>query len=191
MVKMETKLIIYPNSFLKTVAKPVVNFDSDLSNFCFELLLKMNETNGIGLASVQVGNDQRIIAIDGSKIPDLPNKPFILVNPEIACDHDLDERFKRENKTYKDQFLSEEGCLSLPGASTKVYRFKEILVKYFNTAGTMKVMLAKGPLAVVLQHEIDHLDGKLICDYLPILEKKMFLKKVEKYVKEQKEKSLV
>lgn len=163
------KILTYPDPFLKTVAKPVIEFDSKLR----EVVESMNETmygnNGIGLAAVQVGLDKRLFVMDVTYNRDLPESarnPLVLVNPEIL--------------EKSDEQINEEGCLSVPEFRAEVKRFGQIKVRYQDLEGKEQVIEANGLKSVCIQHEMDHLDGKLFIEYLPILQRNMIKKKLKK-----------
>jgi peptide deformylase len=125
---------------------------------------------GIGLAAVQVGILKRLIVIDISKDKEKKN-PIFLINPEII--------FKSKKTS-----IYEEGCLSLPGYFAEIERPEECHIKYIDYDGKKKEMKANGLLATCIQHEIDHLNGKLFIDYLSKLKKDMIIKKLVKHKKE-------
>jgi len=134
------------------------------------MLETMYAAPGIGLAAVQIGVLKRLIVIDISKEKEKKN-PLFLINPEII--------FKSKNTS-----VYEEGCLSLPGYFAEIERPAECKIKYIGYDGKKKEMTASGLLATCIQHEVDHLNGKLFIDYLSKLKKDMIIKKLVKHKKE-------
>ena len=159
-------ILTEPNSILRQVSKPV----EEVGNFERELMKDMLETmyaaNGIGLAAIQIGVPKRIIVLDISKEENEKN-PMYFVNPIIKNqDSNL--------STY------EEGCLSVPNIFVEVDRPSACEVEYLDYNGEKKILKVEGLLATCIQHECDHLDGKLMLDYLSRLKKTMVLKKLSK-----------
>ena len=130
----------------------------------------MYESKGIGLAATQVDFHERILVIDISEERD---DPQVFINPEVEILN------KEEKSGY------EEGCLSVPGFYEEIIRPEKIKVTYLDRDGKKQTLMPEGLLAVVIQHEIDHLDGKLFIDYLSKLKKDMIIKKLVKQKKEQ------
>ena len=159
-------ILEYPDPRLRTKAEPVTEFDDALKSFGEDLLETMYAAPGIGLAATQVNVHQRVVAVDVSETKDAP---YVLVNPELEL-----LGAKQE---------SEEGCLSVPGFYETVTRAERISVKALNTDGSPQSFEAEGLLAVCIQHECDHLDGKLFVDYLSGLKRTRIRKKL---VKQQK-----
>ena len=138
-------LCFFPDPLLRDKSEPVDSFDTVLQDFSNDMLAFMKKNNGIGLAATQVGVLKRII------VADLGNSPFCLINPEI-------QKASGENKMT-------EGCLSVPDATVEISRRTKIDVRGKDIKGKDIFIETKGLLARVLQHEIDHLNGVLICDY--------------------------
>jgi len=157
------EILHYPDPRLRTKAKPVQHFDAELQHFADNLLETMYDAPGIGLAATQVNVHQRVIAVDVSEGKD---SPLILVNPELTL--------------HGEQLETEEGCLSVPGFYEPVTRAEQIDVKALNPMGESIEMSASGLLAVCIQHECDHLEGKLFVDYLSNLKRNRIRKKLEK-----------
>ncbi len=157
------EILHYPDSRLRNQANPVEEFDQKLKDLVASMLETMYHSAGIGLAATQVGVSLRVIVIDVSETRD---QPLCLINPEI-----LEHEGERE---------SEEGCLSVPEIYEKVTRAERIKVRAKDLNGDAMEMDAEGMLAVCLQHEIDHLDGKLFIDYLSGLKRQRIRKKLEK-----------
>ncbi|MBQ7660418.1 MAG: peptide deformylase [Alphaproteobacteria bacterium] len=174
------KLFEYPDKILTQKAEPVVKVDADLEAFLNDMLQTMYADRGVGLAAPQVGVLKRVIVIDPFQEEDengvlKKGKPMFLVNPEIIS-HSEETIF----------FC--EGCLSVPGQRAEVERFEKVTVRYLDEKGVQKQIEAEGYVSVVLQHEIDHLDGILYIDHLSRLKRNMLLKKLEKMRASQKAK---
>ena len=141
----------YPQMVLRKKCKPVEEITEKEIKLFHDMLFTMYHFKGIGLAAPQIGISQMLI------IADIGNKPIILANPEII--------------ETKGKGVMEEGCLSIPDIVVNVKRPYKVIVKGLNEKGKIVEIKAKGLLARVIQHEIDHLSGKLIIDYLGLLEK--------------------
>jgi len=157
-------ILKFPDARLRTVAKPVGHVDSAIKKLIDDMLQTMYEAVGIGLAATQVNVHKRIVVIDLQQ--DTKN-PIILINPTIQV---LDSSI----------CPTEEGCLSVPGFTEIVTRPKHILVNALNKEGEAFEFEPNGLLAVCVQHEIDHLNGKLFVDYLSPLKHERLKKKLEK-----------
>ncbi|MEJ2528734.1 MAG: peptide deformylase [Gammaproteobacteria bacterium] len=157
------EILHFPDPRLRNHAKPVEEFDHRLREFADSMLETMYHSSGIGLAATQVGVPWRLVVIDVSEERD---QPLCLVNPEII------EREGEEE--------SEEGCLSVPSVYEKVTRAERVRVKAQDKSGEQIELEADGLLAVCIQHEVDHLDGKLFIDYLSGLKRQRIRKKLEK-----------
>jgi peptide deformylase len=156
-------ILEYPDPRLRTVAKPVTRFDAALGQLVEDMFETMYAAPGIGLAATQVDVHQRLLVADVSEGKD---QPKILVNPSI---------------TRKDGIqVYEEGCLSVPGYCAKVERANQITVRAQDLTGNSFDMDADGLLAVCIQHEMDHLDGKLFVDYLSPLKQQIVRRKLAK-----------
>jgi peptide deformylase len=166
-----TKLAIleYPDPKLRTRAEPVAVVDDAVRQLADDLLETMYAANGVGLAATQVDIHRRVIALDVSESRD---QPLILINPELLS---------AEGKG-----PAEEGCLSLPGIYDKLSRATRIRVRALDVQGKPFEMDAEGLLAVCIQHEMDHLEGKLFVDYLSELKRQLIRRRLEK---ERKQKS--
>lgn len=173
------KLYEYPHPVLRQKCEKVPEVDGKIQKFLDDMLETMYADKGCGLAAPQVGVSKRIIVLDdnsGSDDEGLKN-PMYLVNPEII--------WKSEEKV-----LFCEGCLSLPEQKADVERFESIKVRYLDYNGKECEILADGLLAIILQHEIDHLDGILYIDHLSRLKRTRLLKKLEKYCEEREKKNV-
>lgn len=159
-------ILEYPDPRLRTIAEEVTMFDEDLKKFVALMFETMYQAKGIGLAASQVDHHYRVIVID---ISDEKNDPICLINPKII---------KSEGKT-----SYEEGCLSVPNFFEKVERAEKITLNYQSMDGSEHEMEAGGLLAICIQHEMDHLIGKLFVDYLSTLKRNKFKKLLEKRLK--------
>jgi peptide deformylase len=166
----QRKIVIEPDPILRKKSENLEKVDNELRLLLDDMLETMYAAPGIGLAAVQVGILKRLIVIDISKDKEKKN-PIFLINPEII--------FKSKKTS-----IYEEGCLSLPGYFAEIERPEECHIKYIDYDGKKKEMKANGLLATCVQHEIDHLNGKLFIDYLSKLKKDMIIKKLVKHKKE-------
>lgn len=165
--KMKLKFVTRDDEILRQKSAPVEKIDQDLINTMNDMLEFMYESRGIGLAGVQIGVLKRIITID---LKEDGKKPIFLINPEIIW--------------HSDNLVdSEEGCLSVPGQRGKIKRFDKVKVRYLDLEGKENLVEADGLFAICLQHEIDHLDGKLYIDYLSKLKRDLILSKVKTILK--------
>jgi peptide deformylase len=154
---------------LHKLAEPVTQFDGALAQLVEDMYETMYFENGVGLAAPQVGISKRIATID---ITDDRNKAFVIINPEII--------------QQSGEELMEAGCLSIPGTYDKVPRATYVKVRAQDVTGKFFEIEGDGLLGHCLQHEIDHLNGKLYIDYLSQLKKRTLLKKMEKFLKKEK-----
>jgi len=161
-------ILHFPDSRLRTVAKPVVDFDENLRQLVSDMFETMYEAPGIGLAATQVDHHIRLLVMD---VSDGRNKPRCLINPRIIA-ADGDEEM-------------DEGCLSVPGYYEKVRRAEHIRVSAQDENGDNYEFEAEGLEAVCIQHEMDHLDGKLFVDYLSALKRNRIRSKLIKAQKQQ------
>ena len=162
------KILTFPDPALRNVAKEVTEFDSELKILADDLLETMYENNGIGLAAIQIGILKRIIVAD---VSEEKNQPYIFVNPKIKV---LDEK---EKGGY------DEGCLSIPGFYEEVVRPLKVEINFQNLKGENKSLFPEGLLGVVVQHEADHLDGKLMVDYISSVKRQRIRSKLLKMKK--------
>ena len=156
-------ILIYPDSRLHNKAKPVAQVDSRIQKLIDDMSETMYTAPGIGLAAPQVNVPERIIVVD---ISDKKDSLLAMVNPEIISSEGEDEH--------------EEGCLSVPGVYAPVKRYKKIRVQALDKDGNSFELDAEGLLGVCIQHEIDHLDGKVFVDYLSHLKQDRIKKKMQK-----------
>lgn len=153
----------FPDERLRTVAKPVAKIDSDIKKLVKDMFDTMRDENGIGLAATQVNVHVRVVVMD---VSEEHNQPRVFINPEIT---------HMDGKT-----ISEEGCLSVPNNYAKVERAEHIVVKAQDIDGETFTLEADGLLAICIQHELDHLKGKLFVDYLSPLKRQRIRSKLEK-----------
>ena len=161
------KILIFPDPRLRTKAKPVLNIDGSIKELSDDMLETMYEGEGLGLAATQINVHKRIIVVDITKEK---NEPQVLINPEIK------KIIDPEKRTYS------EGCLSVPGFYEELKRPSSVEVSYQDLEGKMNTEVISGLLSVVIQHEIDHLDGKIMVDSLSNLKREMIRKKLLKNV---------
>jgi peptide deformylase len=157
-------ILEFPDPRLRKKAVPITTFNATLLENIDDMLETMYEAPGIGLAATQVNIHQRLLVID---ISEEKNEPMVFINPEITI---LDPEL----------LIGEEGCLSVPGYYEEVERPGEIHVKALDGEGNEFELEADGLLAKCIQHEVDHLDGKLFVDYLSILKRQRIKSKLEK-----------
>lgn len=161
------KILRFPDARLRTKAKPVEEVTDETRQFLDDLLETMYDAPGIGLASTQVNVHKQIVVVDVSEDKD---EPYCFINPVIT--HAEGEE------------VCEEGCLSVPEYYAEVTRAEEITVVALDRDGKEFTLEADGMLAVCIQHELDHLKGKLFVDYLSPLKQKRLRKKFEKLAKQ-------
>jgi peptide deformylase len=162
-------ILEFPDPRLRTRATPVETVDDTIKRLAADMLETMYAAPGIGLAASQVNVHKRVIVID---ITETCDQPLVFINPEIVA-RDGDEE-------------TEEGCLSVPGIFEKVRRAEKIKVRALDRNGIAFEMDADGLLAVCIQHEMDHLEGKLFVDYLSELKRTRIRGKLEKDRKQRK-----
>ncbi len=163
-------ILHYPDPRLRLRAKPVAAVTAGIRRLVTDMLETMYAAPGIGLAATQVGVDQRVIVVDVSEHGDAPQ---VFINPEILS---------RDGKE-----KMQEGCLSVPGVFEEVERAERVRVRAQDRDGRSLEFDADGLLAVCIQHEIDHLDGKLFVDYLSELKRQRIRRKLEKEQRDERE----
>jgi peptide deformylase len=163
-------ILRYPDPRLHTVAKPVAAVDQRIRQLIDDMLLTMYEANGIGLAATQVNVHERLVVIDVSEERD---QPLVLINPEITWASP--ERQK-----------ADEGCLSVPDIYDGVERSVAVKARALDADGVSRDIEAEGLLAVCIQHELDHLLGKVFVEYLSPLKRNRIKTKLEKAAKDAK-----
>ncbi len=161
-------ILRYPDPRLHTVAKPVQAIDDRLRQLIDQMLATMYDAQGIGLAATQIDVHERVIVIDVSEERD---QPLVLINPELVW-------------TSEATHLNEEGCLSVPGIYDGVERSLAVRVKALDREGREQTIEADGLLAVCIQHEMDHLMGKVFVEYLSPLKRNRIKTKLAKAQRE-------
>lgn len=161
-------ILEFPDKRLRTVAEEVIQVDDSIKTLVDDMLETMYAAKGVGLAATQVNVHKRIIVMDVSEDK---NEPICLINPQIVEKDGVEE--------------SEEGCLSVPGFFEKVSRAEHIKVRALNRDGETFELEAKDLLAVCIQHEMDHLEGKLFVDYLSAFKRSRIKNKLEKIHRQQ------
>lgn len=160
-------ILTHPNERLHIVAQPVAQVDERIRTLAADMLETMYEARGIGLAATQVDVHERVVVID---LSEERNQPMVLINPVI---------------THKDgETTYEEGCLSIPGVYDTVTRAEKVTVEYWDLDGKTQTLQADGLLAICIQHELDHLMGKLFVEYLSPLKQNRIKTKM---IKRQRE----
>jgi peptide deformylase len=191
-------IIQIPDPVLRQVSKPVERIDADLLRLLDDMAETMYEAPGIGLAGIQVGVPLRVIALDvewrsrrrkadeeyggvdaeepGEELPDIPKRPVFLINPRIL-------------KLAEEASIYEEGCLSIPEYYAEVERPAGCTVAYTDRDGKEIIVEATGLLSTCLQHEIDHLDGRLFIDHISRLKREMVVKRFTKAARQDQRKN--
>ena len=167
-------ILTVPDPVLKQVSKPIENVTDETRALMDDMLETMYAAPGIGLAATQVDIHRRFLVAD---ITAEKNKPYVLINPKIIKKNGLE--------------VTEEGCLSVPGYFDSVERADSICVSYLDRQGNQQEEEMGGLLAVCVQHEIDHLDGKLFVDYLSEAKRQKVRKKLHKSRKLQSDSSIM
>lgn len=162
-------ILLYPDPRLHKVAKPVQAVDARIHQLIDDMLETMYDANGIGLAASQVDVHERLVVIDISQERD---QPLVLINPEIVW-------------ASEEMHLNEEGCLSVPGIYDGVERSSAIKATALDRSGQRRAIEAEGLLAVCIQHEMDHLLGKVFVQYLSPLKRNRIKTKMLKALREE------
>ncbi len=162
-------IITLPDPLLRKSSTPVERVDDDLRRLMDDMLETMYAAPGVGLAAVQVGVPRRLIVLDVTGDEE-EKQPIFLVNPVIV-EHGSEMR------------LHEEGCLSIPDVRIEIERPAQVTVRYIDRDGKARELVARDLLATAVQHEIDHLDGKLIIDFLSRLKRDIVVRKFKKQAK--------
>jgi peptide deformylase len=162
-------IVQYPDDFLSKPTTPVENIDGKLQQFIDDMAETMYIANGIGLASIQVGNSKSFIVYDIQR-QDGGRDLQVLVNPRII---EAEGQIVSEN----------EGCLSVPDYRSDVKRAERVFVEGYDREGNPKRIEAEGLLSILLQHEIDHLEGRLFIDRISLLKRELFKKRIQKKLK--------
>lgn len=159
-------IITIPDPVLRKISEPVERVDAETLRLMDDMLETMYAAPGVGLAAIQVGVPRRVVVIDTSK-DDEPKAPLCLINPQLVA-------LGSTTRPY------EEGCLSIPEVTVEIERPATVTVSYIDREGKQQELAADGLLATALQHEIDHLDGHLIIDFLSRLKRDMVIRKFKK-----------
>ena len=162
-------ILCYPDPKLQKVARPIAAVDARIQTLVADMLLTMYEAKGIGLAATQVDVHERLIVID---ISEERNQPLVLINPELTW---------KSEATH----LNEEGCLSVPGIYDGVLRHDAVHVSALDGQGQRQRIEAEGLLAVCIQHEMDHLLGRVFVEYLSPLKRNRIKTKMHKLQREE------
>jgi peptide deformylase len=166
-------IITLPDPLLRSRSAPVERVDADLLRLADDMLETMYDAPGIGLAAIQVGVPRRLIVLDVTdREKEEEPRPLVLINPEIV--------------TLGDQHAPyEEGCLSIPDVRVEIERPTALTVRFLDRAGKPQELAAEGLLATAIQHEVDHLDGRLIIDFLSRLKRDIIVRKLKKQAREK------
>lgn len=162
-------ILTYPNKFLSQPTKPVESFDDELQTIIDDMAETMYEAPGVGLAAIQVGLDKRLLVYD--QLPGEAKRQFgVIINPRII---EADGEIVSEN----------EGCLSVPDFRSDVKRAARLVVEGLDREGKPLKMEAEGYMAIVLQHEIDHLNGTLFIDRISALKRELYKRRIKKKIR--------
>lgn len=159
-------IVQLPDAVLRQFSTPVQQVDAAILKLADNMLETMYAAPGVGLAAIQVGVPKRLIVLDTAGDNE-PKKPLVVINPEIV-------RLGPELRTY------EEGCLSIPDVRVEIERPSTVIIRYVDREGRQQQLDADGLLATAIQHEVDHLDGKLIVDFLTRLKRDIVIRKLKK-----------
>lgn len=165
------EIVIHPDPRLKKVCEPVDKVDERIQRLADDMLETMYAAPGIGLAAPQIGITRRLIVMDCAGKDEAP-RPYVLVNPEIVW-------------ASVETNVHEEGCLSIPGEYGDVERPAEVKVRFLDRNGEPREEHFKGLEATCVQHEIDHIDGKLFIDYLSPVRRRLITEKMKKLKRER------
>lgn len=170
------KIYTFPEPVLRQKASPVETFDAELEKLCQDMLETMYDAPGVGLAANQVGVTKRVLVIDtdynieGEEEGEI--RRYVNQNPRVVINPEVIEKGGK--------ILFKEGCLSVPGFTEEVQRFERVTIKHQDAKGAFHEIKAEGLLAVAIQHEMDHLDGKLFIDRLSMVKRGMIKGKIKK-----------
>ncbi|MDX2309610.1 MAG: peptide deformylase [Hyphomicrobium sp.] len=162
-------IITLPDPVLRQSSQPVERIDAELLKLADDMLETMYDAPGVGLAAVQVNVPRRLIVLDCAPEGE-PKAPMVLINPEIV-------RLGSETRVY------EEGCLSIPDVRIDIERPSTLTLRYVDRDGKKREIEAEGLLATAIQHEVDHLEAKLIIDFMSKLKRDMVVKRFRKLAK--------
>ena len=162
-------IITIPDPVLRKKALRVERVDDDLRRLADDMLATMYDAPGVGLAAPQVRISRRLFVLDASEEEDV-KRPLVLINPEIVT-------LGAEKRVY------EEGCLSIPDVKVEIERPSALTVRFLDRDGKSQELAASGLLATAIQHEVDHLDGRLIIDFLSRLKRDIIVRRFRKQAK--------
>jgi peptide deformylase len=162
-------IIILPDPILRQVSTPVEHVDDALRRTLDDMLETMHDAPGIGLAAIQVGIPKRFLVLDLSEDDETPT-PLFMINPEIV-------------KLGDERRVHEEGCLSIPDVRFDIERPSTLTVRYTDRDGRPQQLDADGLLATAIQHEVDHLNGRMIIDYMTRLKRDMVIRRFRKFTR--------
>lgn len=165
-------ILIHPDPRLKKVCAPIPAVTPEIGKLAEDMLETMYHAPGIGLAAPQVGVIQRLLVMDCVKDAEAAPRPMVLINPEITWESEARSSY-------------EEGCLSIPEQYGEVERPAEVAVRWLGLDGKIAEEKFDGLWAICVQHEIDHLNGRLFIDYLKPMRRQMITRKMEKLKREQ------
>ena len=165
-------ILIHPDPRLKKRAQPVADITGELRALADDMLETMYDAPGIGLAAPQLGISKRLLVMDCTRDDDAPRRPMTLINPELIWRSD-------------DRVTTEEGCLSLPEEFAEVTRHDEVGVRWLDRDGAMREDRFTGLWSRCVQHEIDHLDGRLFIDHLGAMRRQMITRRMAKHKREK------
>ena len=168
---MKRPILLHPDPRLKKVCTPVADLSDDLRLLARDMLDTMYDAPGIGLAAPQIGVLDRVIVLDCAKSDKDTPRPLVMINPQVLA-------------TSEESSVYEEGCLSIPDQFADVTRPAEVTVRWLDTYGREHQEDFGGLWATCVQHEIDHLDGKLFIDYLKPLKRQMITRRMQKMKRE-------
>ncbi len=163
-------IILLPDPLLRQVSAPIERVDDEVRRLIDDMLETMYDAPGVGLAAIQVGVPRRLLVLDVSDKDD-EKSPIAMINPELVA---LGGEMR----------IHEEGCLSIPDVRIEIERPGAVTVRYIDRDGKQQEIDADGLLATAVQHEMDHLDGKLIIDFLTRLKRDMVIRRFRKMAKD-------
>ena len=166
-------IITVPDPMLRTRSQQIERVDDELRRLVDDMLETMYAAPGIGLAAIQVAVPRRLIVLDLTEKENEPQSPLVMINPEIVKLGDTLAPY-------------EEGCLSIPDVRVEIERPTSLTVRFLDREGDAQQLDADGLLATAIQHEMDHLDGKLIIDFLSRLKRDMIVRKMKKQARDAK-----
>jgi peptide deformylase len=159
-------IVTLPDPILRKISAPVERIDAEMRKLADDMLETMYAAPGVGLAAIQVGVPLRLVVIDVEDEDDAPN-PLIMFNPEIVA-------LGSETR------LHEEGCLSIPDTRVEIERPSMLTLRFLDSKGKQQQLDADGLLATAIQHEVNHLDGRLIIDFLSTLKRDIVVRRFKK-----------